>query len=457
MPVRLKITLLFTALVSLILMLVCSCIYYFSYTTRLNNIKARLKNRAITTARLLGQSSFFDHQLVRKIDTSTALAIKEKSIQVYDYLDNKIYWYADKPKDTIPIKTSILDDTRVENDLYFRFGRKDVIAHHYAEVGSRLVVVAAAYDEAGKKNLQQLSLILWLSFAGGIIISLAGGYLFSGTLLSPIRNITNEVKEISAQDMARRIKTSENNDEWHHLSSTLNELLNRLQQSFETQRRFIANASHELSTPLTVISSQLEVALQRDREPQDYKKILHSVFQDTRQLNQLTKTLLEFAKASGNPGGLEIQSVRIDEVLFELPGHIKKMNPEYSIALDFDDLPPEQDKLVIIGNHDLLLTAINNIVSNACKFSPVLKAEVTLKCFKNQVNVEVHNEGKSIPATELENIFQPFYRAHETRSVPGFGLGLPLAKRIISLHKGTITVTSEPGKGTSFYITLPVS
>src|SRR5687767_10595006 len=109
MPVRLKITLLFALLVSAILMLLCLSIYYFSYTTRVSTMKGRLKNRAITTARLLGQSSYFDHQLLRRIDTSTALAMKEKSIQVYNYLDERIYWYADKAKDTISINKKVLD------------------------------------------------------------------------------------------------------------------------------------------------------------------------------------------------------------------------------------------------------------------------------------------------------------------------------------------------------------
>src|SRR5687767_9988601 len=142
MRVRLKITLLFALLVSLILLLVCICIYYFSYTTRINSIKGRLKNRAITTARLLGQSSYFDYQLLRRIDSATALVMKEKSIQVYDYLDNKIYWYADNAKDTIEVSKKILDDTRVENDLYFSIGSKDVIAHHYTDAVHRLVVIA---------------------------------------------------------------------------------------------------------------------------------------------------------------------------------------------------------------------------------------------------------------------------------------------------------------------------
>jgi two-component system, OmpR family, sensor histidine kinase ArlS len=455
MPVRLKITLLFALLVSAILMLLCLSIYYFSYTTRVSTIKGRLKNRAITTARLLGQSSYFDHQLLRRIDTSTALAMKEKSIQVYNYLDERIYWYADEAKDTISINKKVLDDARVENDLYFSIGRKDVIAHHHTDTLNRLVIVAAAYDEQGKSSLQQLSLILWLSFTGGILVSLAGGYFFSTRLLSPIKNIAHEVKEISAQSLTRRIRTTGANDEWQYLSATLNNLLNRLQNSFETQGRFISNASHELSTPLTAISSQLEVALQRERDPERYREILYSISEDIAHLNQLTKTLLEFAKASGSSSGLEIQEVRVDEVLMELPGYMKKINPEFSVTLRFQDLPADEAKLLVTGNQELLLSAIKNLVSNACKFAPDHHATVSLRFLSRALEIEVHNTGIPIPEKDLDNIFQPFYRATNNRAVAGFGLGLSLAKRIINLHKGNITAMSDEENGTRFLVTLP--
>ncbi len=128
----------------------------------------------------------------------------------------------------------------------------------------RLVVVAAAYDEMGLDKLRQLRNILLFSFLTGTIIAFAGGYFFSGRLLQPIKKIADDINEISAQDLNRRIQAGKVNDEWQYLSETLNQLLNRLQESFDMQRRFIANASHELSTPLTSISSQLEVSLQKE-------------------------------------------------------------------------------------------------------------------------------------------------------------------------------------------------
>jgi signal transduction histidine kinase len=297
--------------------------------------------------------------------------------------------------------------------------------------------------------------ILLLSFLVGNIFVLATGYFFSRGLLLPIKRIAKDVTEISAQNLARRIETGTTKDEWYNLSDTLNQLLNRLQESFELQRRFISNASHELSTPLTSISSQLEVSLQRERAANEYRAVMQSIYQDVQHMSKLTQTLLEFAKASGNAGGLEINVIRIDEILLRLPSELVKINSAFSVRLEFQNLPEEEDKLLVFGNEELLFTAIKNIVLNACKYSSNQQAVVHLLLEDGSIKILIKDQGGGIPEDQLKNIFQPFYRVDENRTVRGFGLGLSLAERIIKLHKGKITVQSTVGKGTNFIIDLP--
>jgi signal transduction histidine kinase len=455
MPVRLRITLLFALLVFIILSIVCTGIYYFSYTARLDTIKKRLTNRAITTARLLSQKEIFSQRLVQRIDSLTTISLTNKTVQAYDYKNNKIYNYSDLPGDTLNISNDILDDTRFKGNIYFSVRNKEAIAFHYVDNKSRIVIISAGEDEDGQETLSRLLKILVISFLIGNIFVLAVGYLFSRGLLQPIRKITDDVAEISAQNLARRIQTGQTKDEWYHLSHTLNDLLDRLQESFELQRRFISNASHELSTPLTSISSQLEVSLQKERVAEDYKKVMQSIYQDVMHMSNLTQTLLEFAKASGNTGGLEINLVRMDEIILQLPAEIVKINNAYSIILQFDDLPEDEENLLVFGNETLLLTAIKNIVVNACKYSENHQATVHLKMQDQSILIIIEDQGAGIPKEELAKIFQPFYRVEEHRTTGGFGLGLSLAERIIKLHKGTIEVASEKGKGTTFYISLP--
>jgi len=459
MPVKYRITGLFTLLVIVILGMVCISVYYFSYINRIKDIKTRLTNRAKTTGKLLSQSGVFDLRLIRQIDAATTVALKNKIVEAFDFSNNKIYRYSDQETDTLPVIGLIVEEARKNGKSYAIIGDKDVVVLQYANQKNNIMIVEAAYDEEGFNKLKQLRLILWLSFAGGIIITLLSGYFFSGRLLHPLKKITDEVNEISAGSLTRRIRNQgmKITDEWSYLSATLNQLLNRLQESFEIQGRFIANASHELTTPLTSISSQLEISLQRPRESEYYERMIRSVYEDVQHLNKLTISLLEFAKASGTSSGIELELLRIDEILLRLPAEMAKSDPEYSISLDFNSLPEQEDRLFVFGNEELLFSALKNIVLNACKYSPDHHAKVDLKVTNQEIRILVQDHGKGISEKDVQNIFQPFYRSVEAWSYEGFGLGLSLSNRIIKLHKGFIHVDSEINKGTRMNIVLPVA
>jgi len=184
--------------------------------------------------------------------------------------------------------------------------------------------------------------------------------------------------------------------------------------------------------------------------------VMQSVYQDVRELSKLTQTLLEFATASGTTGGLELKLIRIDEVLMRLPAEMIKQDKTYSVKLGFNELPEDENKLLVFGNAELLFTAIRNVVSNACKYSDNRLAKVRLIVNQTDIIITVEDNGKGISENELKNIFQPFYRAEGNRTITGFGVGLPLVKRIIKLHKGQINVSSVVGKGTTVVINLPM-
>lgn len=455
MPVRIRITIIFTLLVAFVLTLVCGSVYYFSYTLRENNIETKLVNKAITIGNLLSEPNVFSAGLVRKIDSLTYLSYSYKVIQGYDYNNNKIYEYKDEPKNYLSIAPELLKQARINKKIFFNLGNREAVAYNYIHNNASGVVVVAGEDVEGKQGLKDLMLILVLSYSGGLVIAGFGGYLFSERLLQPITKIADEVNQISAQNLSDRIHTGKTKDEWYYLKNTLNALLNRLQESFDLQKRFIANASHELSTPLTSISSQLEVSLQREREAAAYRKVMKSVHQDVLHMTKLTRTLLEFAKASGTTGGIDIAPVRIDEVLLRLPAEMSKVNHSCSVSFEFDEFPDEESKLMVYGNEELLFTAIKNIVVNACKYSDE-PAMVKLGLETETIKIIIQDNGKGIPEAEIPHIFEPFYRGNNSKINNGFGLGLSMASRIIKLHKGEIQVSSQIGKGATFTIQLPV-
>jgi two-component system, OmpR family, sensor histidine kinase ArlS len=454
---KFRITIFFTAIVFAILTIVCLSIYYFAYQNRIHNAKIRLTNRATTTARLLSQDDIFSEELIQRIDTATSLAMTDKTIQAYDYNGMLIYEYADEPADTFALSPTMLEAAKKSNKIYFMIDDRDAVACHFTEGDTPMILIAASADPQGKSYLEQLRLILAGSFFGAIIITVAGGYYFSKQLLQPIRKIADDVNEITAQSLTKRIKSAGRNDEWDYLAQTLNVLLDRLEESFDTQGRFISNASHELSTPLTSIFSQLEVSLQKERDASAYRKVMQSVLEDVHHLNKLTQTLLQFAKASGTSNGLDIYLVRIDEILLRMPGEMTKLHNEYHVKISFEDLPSEEEGLLVFGNEGLLFSAIRNIVLNACKYSENHTANLELSVVDDMIIVKVMDNGKGISAEHIEKIFQPFYRSEENRGEPGFGLGLSLAARIIKLHRGEIRVISRPNAGSTFSILLPIA
>ena len=456
MPVRIRITLLFVLFVFIIMSIVCGSVYYISANERVKTMKTRLTNRAITIGRLLARSEIFDPHLIRQFDSLTAVSIRDKIIQVYDSNEHEIYRYSDAAGDRIRVDREELDNLREKGDeIYFRSGTREAIGYKYEDSNSKVFIISAGNDNDGKMNLARLKTILIISSVVGIISALIIGFIFSQKLLRPLKKIADEVSDISVQNLARRVSTGNVKDEWHYLAETFNQLLNKLQEGFELQRRFISNASHELSTPLTSISSQLEVILEKERSPEEYHKVISSVYNDVRHMGKLTQTLLEFARASGNKGGLDIDLVRIDEVLLKAASDVSNINNEYEVLLNFDNMPEEEEKLFVFGNEALLLAAIKNIALNACKYSDNHEAIISLNTGKNNIYIAIEDKGIGIPSEEIEKIFQPFYRANKSTEGRGFGLGLSMADRIIKMHKGSILVQSVINQGTVFTITIP--
>jgi two-component system, OmpR family, sensor histidine kinase ArlS len=333
-------------------------------------------------------------------------------------------------------------------------GHREAIAVMYAETDEPIVVVVAAYDTDGWTFLRQLKRIFFISLVVGMMISLVAGHFFSWQLLKPVAQIISEVNEISSHNLSKRIKAGALQDELSQLANTFNDLLDRLQEYFAAQRRFISNASHELSTPLTSISSQLEVTMQRNRSTEEYQEVVQSVYEDVVQMRQLTKSLLEIAK-TGSEGSIELHEIRIDEVLFKVMGDIRKIHPDYQVELNFSDSDEYESNFLVFGNVDLLYIAIKNIVENGCKYSTDNTARVQLSFNDNSTIIEVHSKGKPIAKEEMDKIFQPFYRSSTSEGKAGFGLGLALAKRIIGLNKGTLMATSNEKEGTTFTIVIP--
>lgn len=456
MNIRTKITTLFTLLVTVILLLLSFSVYYFTSLERQSSFELRLKRRASNYAQIFSAFSNPDSSrlFLHQIDSGSANLLPNKGVTIYNDLNQPVYRYNSNRGDSINVDKKLLEEARSKKSVLFHIGNKEAFAFYYANEKQRIVVVTASHDEEGWDRLGQLADILLISLFVGIAAAAFAGYVFSVQLVKPIAQIIHEVKDISSQNLSHRIQAGKTQDELNQLANTFNDLLNRLQESFYIQRRFISNASHELNTPLTSISSQLEVTLNKERSTEEYKQVMQSIREDVQDMQNLTRSLLEIAK-TGSAGSIELQEIRIDEVLFKVMADVQKISPSYKVDIYFGEFPDDEKSFMVFGNFELLYISIKNIVENGCKFSPDHQSQVELQFAREEVIVQVKNEGDSIAEEEMDNIFQPFYRAPSAAPVKGFGLGLALAKRIIGFHKGIIAVQSDIATGTVFTITIP--
>jgi signal transduction histidine kinase len=252
------------------------------------------------------------------------------------------------------------------------------------------------------------------------------------------------------------LDTDDGKGELADLTRTFNNMLERLQISFDLQSNFINNASHELRNPLTAILGQTEITLSKTRTISEYRSALNNIDLEAYRLDTLVNGLLKLAKADFDSKGLVIEALRVDQILIEIKQNLDVANPENRIKLDFDQLPDDEHALTLSGSETLIKVALSNILENACKFSDNKKVTLKLLTDAGHILLTITDEGIGIPPDELKNIFEPFYRGSNVRNLEGFGFGLPLAYRIVKLHSGDIRVSSQMGKGTIVKIKLPV-
>ena len=453
MKIRNRITLLFTLLVTAILLFLNIAVYYFTSVEAKEAFYKRLKSRASNNAQIFAFFGDSSISMLQRIDASSLALLPRKSVTILDTTGRILYQHNGDLAEPLRIDSSLITEVRKSNETYFGIKERNAIGLNFKDATRNFITVVAAYDEDGQMRLAQLRKILFFSLMLGMLVTLITGFIFSSQLVKPIASVIDEVKAISSHNLSKRLPVGTSQDELSELTRTFNELLNRLQDSFTTQRRFISNASHELSTPLTSISSQLQVTLQNERSIDEYQRVMTSIQEDVEQMRQLIKSLLEIAKA-GSQGSIELNELRIDELLLKVTADIRKVSSQYEVVLEFDDLPDNENQCLVYGNSDLLYSAIKNIIENGCKYSPDHTSVVKISFDPSAVRIDVMNNGDVIAEEEIEQIFQPFYRGEKNSEIKGFGLGLPLAKRIIAIHKGDISVSSDLN-GTVFSITLP--
>ena len=451
MTIRTRLTVLFTAVVSVLLLIFCLIIYLLAERHRRNQFNERLRAEATTSAELLFGKETVSPELFKLLDKNHLTVLNDEEIIIYNYLDSLVY---ESGTDYLKVDKALLNRIRLENEVYWQEGRREVIGVMFTDNHNRFVVFASAIDKYGISEVKNLLGVLVLGwFFSGFVVFLVG-WFYAYRALLPLVKLIVRVDTITATRLDLRVEVTDTHDEIGQLAERFNQMLDRLEEAFQLQRAFVSNASHELRTPLTAITGQIEVALM-DNNPQEWQDTLRSVLEDVRQLNRLSNGLLSLAKVSMDESAVKLSEVYLDEVFWQVRSELLRVYPTYTVKVNLANFSNESTHFIVLGNEPLLQIAITNLLENGVKFSPDHTVEVGFADLPYVVEIHFHNRGPAIPAEELPLIFKPFHRGSNARTIGGHGIGLSLTERIIKLHHGSLAVESTPEYGTFFTITLP--
>ena len=450
MSLRLRFALLFTIAVAIILLLSATAIFYFYGIHRRSEFENKLKCEVvILTADYLDKEKNVNDtsvSILQKIDNNF---LHEKVAAVYS--NNLVKLYTSSNNDSLDIATKIFDKIKKNNNYYFNIGQRE-FEGIYLEKEEKYIIVSAI-DVDGLNKLHRLNLILFIVFFTGILSTTAISYFFVSSALLPLSKLSNQIDETSETNLWKKVSEGNGKDEIAQIAINYNLMMQRLKIAFDVQKNFVHHASHELRTPLTVMYATTEAALNKYLTNDEYKKVLVSLKDDQNNLIELTNSLLLLSQFEKMQNAPNLQSIRIDEVIYDAISYCKKLFPTVFIDFSFLDVPQEDD-LIIIGNDKLLKAAFTNLIKNAFLYSSDKKLYISLTAIANKMEVNFENKGEYLAETEVENIKNPFSRGENIGLAKGIGFGLSIVQKIISLHNGNFIYTPLANEVNRFTVKL---
>lgn len=341
------------------------------------------------------------------------------------------------------------EDNYNDDEFYY-------IGQSFKSDNKTYIAIASAKNHYVVDYLGYLKRTLVTCMVLALFFSMIFSFYLSKTLFRPILKITGKVKEISSENLHLRLEPQPGNTELNELIDTFNDMLNRIETSFETQNHLIGNVSHELRTPLTSIMGEADVALSQKRSEEHYQETLQIILDEAEKLDRKIKALLMIAQTGFDGKIQKMDKVRMDQLLWDVIETAKRINSKNNVYLDISMLPDNPKKLKVQGNEQLLHLAMANIINNGCKYSNFQQVKVSLGATDDHVYIIIKDHGIGIPDSEMDKIYDPFFRASNTKNYEGYGIGLPLARNIVRIHHGELIVNSKENVGTTVQIRFPI-
>lgn len=406
--------------------------------------------------------------LIRKASDSTELQIvleryadnqRELKIDVLDSGRNVLFQSrAMVPSDTRKVQSAPSDtdqrrhETNVSDEGDQRRRVTSVVSGSLGEV----TVGISRSMRAEQNEVWDFAMTLLTTLPLIVLAAFGVGYLVSSRALTPVDKMISTANDITAKRLDQRINVPDTGDELSRLARTLNEMIDRLNKSFDEMRRFTADAAHDLRTPVTALRTEVEVSLMADRTVEDYRNSMQTVLEEAVNLSRLTEQLLDLSREDHGMNPSTQENVRLDVILQSVLEDLYTVAQQKKIAIDTHELRP----WTVAGDQVRLRRVLMNLLNNAIQYTPVGGRIWIEGAFSpDMTTVVIADNGPGVPADDLPYIFDRFRRVDQARNRQsgGTGLGLAICKSIVESHGGKIRMESTVGQGTRVIVTLPTS
>ena len=320
--------------------------------------------------------------------------------------------------------------------------------------GRHFLLVVTAPLDAMAADLAAVRSMLWFALPPLVALAALGGWWVATRNVAPLGWMAEQASAISGSNLDKRLEIGRAARELTVLAASFNELLARLDRSFDSMRRFVADASHEMRTPLAVIRGEADVALSRDRTPVEYQASLGLILDESRRLSRLVDALLPLARADAGRVKLRCEEFYLNELLAECCRSLYSLAAARQVELECRTYAD----VAFRGDQELLRRLVVNLLDNAIRYTqPGGKAEAALEIVGRDLRIVISDNGPGIAPDAAPHVFERFYRADKARDREGggSGLGLAIVKWIAESHGGAVSFASQPGAGTTFTVSLP--
>jgi len=451
MTLKRKIAIRVSIIFSVVFGVAASTVYWSFAKFRKEEFLERLEEQALTTAKLLVEVNEVDKQLLKLIDRNTINKLYNEKTLVFDQNFTLIYSSIDDA--TIKWKLSDLQRLKEERQFYRSDGEKDMLGIFYDFDQVEYFLLVAAEDKYGLSKLRYLQYALMITFLMGTGLVWTTTYYVIRRMLEPLDSFTEQITTISARRLNVKLEESASSEEINVLATAFNNMMFRIESSFNVQREFTSNASHELRTPLTRLAFQLENLMKREHHSEATLATLRELTQHVRDLTDLINSLLLLSKMDREDVKQKFSKERIDEVIFSAHQKVKDISPEFELAFEIVESEYHENLMEVYGVRTLLEIALVNLLRNAMQYSSNKKARITVQqVAEHEMVMTVSNQGKTLSHEESERLFQPFMRGANAAHTSGSGLGLRITRRILDYHNASISYHAGGSDENSFVI-----